>query len=61
MIFINYMYKVQLQLTNSIKIILINFRIPMRPDYASKPFVDQRRRYIFLLISLATGSVISIQ
>ena len=61
MIFINYMYKVQLQLTNSIKIILINFRIPMRPDYARKLFVDQRRRYIFLLISLATGSVISIQ
>jgi hypothetical protein len=29
----------------------------MRPDYARKLFVDQRRRYIFLLISLATGSL----
>ncbi len=29
----------------------------MRPDYACKPFVDQRGRYIFLLVSLATGSV----
>jgi hypothetical protein len=29
----------------------------MRPDYARKLFIDQRRRYIFLLISLATGSV----
>ncbi len=26
----------------------------MRPDYACKLFTDQRRRYIFLLISLAT-------
>jgi hypothetical protein len=26
----------------------------MRPDYASKIFIDQRSRYIFLLISLAT-------
>jgi hypothetical protein len=25
----------------------------MRPDYARKIFSDQRRRYIFLLISLA--------
>jgi hypothetical protein len=28
----------------------------MRPDYARKLFADQRRRYIFLLISLATDS-----
>jgi hypothetical protein len=28
----------------------------MRPDYARKIFSDQRRRYIFLLISLAAGS-----
>jgi hypothetical protein len=28
----------------------------MRPDYARKLFADQRRRYIFLLLSLATGS-----
>jgi hypothetical protein len=28
----------------------------MRPDYARKIFADQRRRYIFLLITLATGS-----
>jgi len=26
----------------------------MRPDYARKLFTDQRYRYIFLLISLAT-------
>ena len=29
----------------------------MRPDYACKLFTDQRSRYIFLLISLATGSL----
>jgi hypothetical protein len=29
----------------------------MRPDYACKLFVDQRSRYIFLLVSLATGSL----
>ncbi len=28
----------------------------MRPDYAHKPFADQRKRYIFLLISLTTDS-----
>lgn len=28
----------------------------MRPDYDCKIFADQRRRYIFLLISLATDS-----
>jgi len=28
----------------------------MRPDYACKLFTDQRKRYIFLLISLATDS-----
>ena len=40
-----------------INFILINFRSLMRPDYASKLFTDQRKRYIFLLISLATGSL----
>jgi len=29
----------------------------MRPDYACKWFADQRKRYIFLLITLATGSL----
>jgi hypothetical protein len=29
----------------------------MRPDYARKLFADQRSRYIFLLISLATASM----
>jgi len=29
----------------------------MRPDYPSKPFTDQRGRYIFLLLSLATDSL----
>ena len=29
----------------------------MRPDYARKPFTDQRSRYIFLLISLATDTL----
>lgn len=29
----------------------------MRPDYACKIFTDQRRRYIFLLISLATDTL----
>jgi hypothetical protein len=29
----------------------------MRPDYPRKPFTDQRGRYIFLMVSLATGSV----
>jgi hypothetical protein len=29
----------------------------MRPDYARKIFTDQRSRYIFLLISLATDSL----
>ena len=33
----------------------------MRPDYACKIFTDQRRRYIFLLISLATDSLDSFQ
>jgi hypothetical protein len=28
----------------------------MRPDYARKIFADQRRRYIFLLVSLAANS-----
>jgi hypothetical protein len=28
----------------------------MRPDYARKLFNDQRSRYIFLLITLATDS-----
>jgi hypothetical protein len=39
-----------------INFILINFMKRMRPDYARKLFSDQRSRYIFLLISLATGS-----
>jgi len=30
----------------------------MRPDYALKIFDDKRRRYIFLLISLATDSLV---
>jgi len=30
----------------------------MRPDYAYKLFTDQRRRYIFLILSLATDAVI---
>jgi hypothetical protein len=30
----------------------------MRPDYARKLFTDQRTRYIFLLISLTTGSLL---
>jgi hypothetical protein len=29
----------------------------MRPDYAYKLFTDQRGRYIFLIISLATDSL----
>jgi hypothetical protein len=29
----------------------------MRPDYAYKLFTDQRRRYIFLVLSLATDAV----
>jgi hypothetical protein len=29
----------------------------MRPDYAFKLFMDQRRRYIFLVLSLATDAV----
>jgi len=29
----------------------------MRPDYAYKLFTDQRARYIFLLLSLATDAV----
>jgi len=29
----------------------------MRPDYAYKLFTDQRTRYIFLLLSLATDAV----
>ncbi len=29
----------------------------MRPDYACKLFTDQRRRYIFLVLSLATDAV----
>ncbi len=29
----------------------------MRPDYAYKLFTDQRRRYIFLVLSLATDTV----
>jgi hypothetical protein len=29
----------------------------MRPDYAYKLFTDQRNRYIFLIISLATDSL----
>jgi len=33
----------------------------MRPDYACKLFADQRRRYIFLLISLATDSLNTFQ
>ena len=33
----------------------------MRPDYARKIFADQRRRYIFLLISLATDSLFCFQ
>ncbi len=28
----------------------------MRPDYAYKLFTDQRRRYIFLVLSLATDA-----
>jgi hypothetical protein len=31
----------------------------MRPDYARKLFIDQRKRYIFLLISLETGLMFS--
>jgi hypothetical protein len=33
----------------------------MRPDYACKLFIDQRSRYVFLLISLATGSLLFLQ
>jgi hypothetical protein len=33
----------------------------MRPDYSNKVFFDQRGRYIFLMISLATDAVISFQ
>lgn len=33
----------------------------MRPDYARKIFTDQRRRYIFLLASLATDPLNGIQ
>lgn len=29
----------------------------MRPDYANKLFTDQRRRYIFLILSLATDAI----
>jgi hypothetical protein len=29
----------------------------MRPDYAYKLFTDQRGRYIFLILSLATDAV----
>jgi hypothetical protein len=29
----------------------------MRPDYAYKLFTDQRRRYIFLVLSLAADAV----
>jgi hypothetical protein len=29
----------------------------MRPDYAYKLFTDQRRRYIFLVLLLATDAV----
>ena len=30
----------------------------MRPDYAYKLFTDQRLRYIFLILSLATDAII---
>jgi hypothetical protein len=33
----------------------------MHPDYAFKLFTDQRCRYIFLLIALATGSLCGFQ
>ena len=49
-------HKVQPHLSILINFILFNFRERMRPDYAFKLFVDQRSRYIFLLVSLATAS-----
>jgi len=29
----------------------------MRPDYSTKIFIDQRSRYIFLMLTLATDSL----